>query len=77
MSKTIKQFLKMYLDDFLLLVRDLTDSHCILLLCETKKCNILLISCAQLIINSLLEYKRARTLDLLSVYDVVPMKTLG
>ncbi len=28
-------------------------------------------------INSLLEYKRARNLDFLSVYDVVPMKTLG
>ncbi len=67
----------MYLDDFLLLVGDLTDSNCILLLCETKKCNILLISCAQLVINSLLEYKSARTLDLLSVYDAVPINTLG
>ncbi len=44
---------KMRLDDFLLLVREWTDSHYILLLHETHKCNILLISCAQLDINSL------------------------
>ncbi len=45
--------LKMRLDDFLLLVGEWTDSHYILLFHETNKCNILLISCAQLDINSL------------------------
>ncbi len=48
--------LKLNREDFLLSVGDWTDSHYILLLCETKKCNILLISYAQLVIISLKEY---------------------
>ena len=68
--------LKMRLDDFLLLAREWTDSHYILLLFVTIKCNILLISCVQVDINSLWEHKTDRTLVSLSLYDPSSMKTL-
>ena len=61
------QSLKMRLDDFLLLVREWIDSNYILLLFETNKCNILLISCAQVGINSQWEHKRDNTLVFLSL----------